>query len=665
MDPPESDEVALAGITILTPAQTEIALRELVRLTPFQALAVELAPAEPKPDQLTFEVVVDSAWGADCSECFELNALAPRHVQVHTHDVLGAQYGISALLEHAGFAFRHPFDTLVPTTLAFDASTLPAGVQAPDITGPRGLQLHTLHPIEGYLALWEPGDDLEPARRIFDWVIKNRGNYVQWPALDDIMADSRHGAWKPTTQALLEAAHARGLGAGLSIQMFGSSNLQKAFDLSDDADVSLSTSLAERLPRVTQDLPFDRYSLSFGEFFGANPDTFIDAINTTAAAIHTAQPSAVVHASIHVGGDLRVDYHGENLPYYFLVKFADPSIVPNLHTVMFYNLFEDAGGAYEQDSFAEHREYLFDRMQAHEPAVYYPETAYWVAFDNSVPLFLPTYVRSRWLDLDGIARHARAQGGALHGHLVFSSGFEWGYWLNDVASLRAAWHLPASFGELITEAYGPDLAAAAPIVEELATLEANALIDDRLAPYLAGRDAMIDAGDATGIHSQPDRITFGELRAQPWRWSSFNSNVLAPLTALANQLDALHAQATALALPDSRWSRELVDGLDVTAARARFMVSAYEAVTTASGSTSAAARARMASAFTRGEAAVRRRHADLHDADPRLTSRFENATIYQFGYHYQTDSLCYWRRETAELAALLDGDLAVPPTCAF
>ena len=73
----------------------------------------------------------------------------------------------------------------------------------------------------------------------------------------------------------------------------------------------------------------------------------------------------------------------------------------------------------------------------------------------------------------------------------------------------------------------------------------------------------------------------------------------------------------------------------------------------------------MATAYTRGEAAVRRRHADIHDADPRLTSRFTNATVYQFGYHYQTDTLCYWRRETAELAMVLDGDLSVPPTCAY
>jgi hypothetical protein len=653
---------AITGIRIVGGADTQLALREFVRLTPDDRIHFELAPVEPHADELTFDVVIDR----DCSECFELEQASARVLRVHAGDVLGAQYGVAALLEQATYRFRHPFDTYIPTELALDPSSLPSGVQSPQVAGPRGLQLHTLHPIEGYLALWEPGADLDPARRIFDWIIKNRGNYVQWPALDDIMSDSRHATWKAATQQLLEAAHERGLGAGLSIQMFGSSNLQRAFDLSDDDDVPLETSLAERLPRVTADLPFDRYSLSFGEFFGSEPATFISAINTTTNALRAARPGVTIHASIHVGGDLRVDYGGENLPYYFLVKFADPAIVPNLHTVMYYNLFEDAGGAYEQDNFHEHRDYLLARMRQRQPAVYYPETAYWVAFDNSVPLFLPTYVRSRWLDLDGIARLAQTQGGdPLHGHLIFSSGFEWGYWLNDVASLRASWSLPASYGALIADAFGADLAAAAPLVDQLAAIQADALIDNRLAAYLAGRDALIDGGDAAGIHSQPDRITFGELRAQPWRWSSFQSSILTPLTAHATQLESLHAQAVALGLADSRWSRELIDALDVTAARARFVVSAYEAIVTTSSSVRAAARARMATAYARGEAAVRRRHADFHDADPRLTSRFTNATVYQFGYHYQTDTLCYWRREMAEIAVVLDGDLSVPPTCAY
>lgn len=664
--PPMSEPPALTGITIVTPPSTDAALREFARLTPYEALVVETAPAQAHPDRLVFEVVIDEP----CAQCYRIASASDdgRVWRVHTGDVLGAQYGVAAMLEAAGFRFRHPAATYVPEVLALDSASIPSDVQMPDIAQQRGLQLHVLHPIEGYFALWQPTGDYESARRIFDWIVKNRGNYVQWPALDDITADARHTQWQAATSQLLDIAHERGLGVGLAVQLFGGSNLQRAFDLADDSDAPFETQLAERLPLITS-LPFDRYSLAFGEFFGADPDRFIAAVNTTVAAIHTARPGAAVHASIHVGADLRVTYRGEDMPYYFLVKHADPSIISNVHTVMYYNLFEDAGGAYEHADFFEHRGYLLDQLRAQRPAVYYPESAYWVAFDNSVPLYLPTYVRSRWLDLQGIAALARADGAApLAGHLIFSSGFEWGYWLNDYAALRAAWRLPDHFEALIADAFGRDLAPAAALIGELAALEADALITRRLAPYLAGRDALIDGADAAGIHSQPDRITFGELRVAPWKWSAFERDVLAPLLTFTDELEHLRDRLAAVSLADTRWTREVIDGVDVTAARARFVASAYQAVLAAARfdtATAMAARSRLEMAYARGEAAVQRRHADLHDADPRLLGQAANATVYPYGYLHHTDSLCYWRRERAELAIAIDGSAQVPPTCTW
>ena len=41
--------------------------------------------------------------------------------------------------------------------------------------------MHTLHPIEGYYDFWEPSEDhLYRAKRVIDWTIKNRGNYIEW-----------------------------------------------------------------------------------------------------------------------------------------------------------------------------------------------------------------------------------------------------------------------------------------------------------------------------------------------------------------------------------------------------------------------------------------------------------------------------------------------------
>ncbi|HEU0035549.1 MAG TPA: hypothetical protein VFQ53_33290 [Kofleriaceae bacterium] len=667
--------LALAGcsaddgvdIAVVPAAGTEPALRELVAWTPYPGLRV----TDERPDGgLAIEVALDLA----CAQCYRIDEV-PGGWVVHAGDLLGAQYGVAHALENLGFRFRTPSDTFVPDAPAFDpeAGASLGVLHEPAIAGQRGLQLHTLHPIEAHFALWQTGDDAErDARRIFDWIVKNRGNHVQWPALDDIMDPARHAEWVTATQALLGRAHDRGLTVGLGIQIFGRSNLQQAFDLADDktGTVPFESELAARLPLVTTDLDFDAYVLSFGEFYSEDPARFIAAVDATTRAIHDAKPAASVHASIHVGADQRVTYNGEQLPYYFLVKYADPSIVSNVHTVMFYNLFEDAGGAYDHADFSEHRAYLFDQMRAGRPAAYYPESAYWIAFDNSVPLYLPLYVRSRWLDLDGIARQARDEGlRGLDSHLVFSSGWEWGYWLHDTATLRASYALPASPRALIAEAFGGDLAPAVDPVDALSELEARYLIGGRLAPYLAGRDVLIDAGDQLGIHSQPDRVTFDELaRADAATRDAFARDVAAPLADFASALEQLRDRVHGLALADSRWSRELVDGFDVTAARARFVASTYEAVlasANADAAAVAAARDQLAAALAAGHAAVARRHADPHHAGPReqLFGRPANATVYGFGYLYQADMLCYWERERAQLAALLDGATEPAPAC--
>ena len=53
---------------------------------------------------------------------------------------------------------------------------------------------------------------------------------------------------------------------------------------------------------------------------------------------------------IHVGDsdDQKVVYADQEMIYYFLAQFADPEIVPWVHTVMFGNLQREMQGAYHQ-----------------------------------------------------------------------------------------------------------------------------------------------------------------------------------------------------------------------------------------------------------------------------------------------------------------------------
>ena len=100
----------------------------------------------------------------------------------------------------------------------------------------RGLHLHTLHPIETLYDFWIPGpENLDGAKRAIDFLIKNRGNYVQWCALDDIVkTPSLHPAWQAHTKSITDYEHANGVSVGITLQLFGQSNLQQAYDLIDD-----------------------------------------------------------------------------------------------------------------------------------------------------------------------------------------------------------------------------------------------------------------------------------------------------------------------------------------------------------------------------------------------------------------------------------------------
>jgi len=664
------------AITVVVPAgdgALAAAVTEMAALTGYPDLTVIAAGdgAAEAAGHRGQRVVVTVDPGL-CGECYRMSddlAAGPTPSQhVVGGGLLGAQYGVADALEHLGFRFRSPYQTYVPAGLADPFHDY--GSHQPE-TRVRGFQFHTLHPIEAYFALWEPGPDhLADAARIVDWIVKNRGNYIQWAALDDILDPARHAVWQEHTRAIIDHAHARGLRTGLNIQLYGSSNLQRAFDLWDDPGgaVPLDQSLAERLPLVTGATGFDVYELSFGEFFSADPDRVIADVDAVAAALRVHAPAAEMHALVHVGADQRVDYLGDSIIYYFLVRYADPAIVPDIHTVMFYDLYEDAGGAYRHDDFSEHRAYLLERIAAGQPANYFPETAYWVSFDVSVPVYLPLYVRNRALDLERLRDDPAAGGNRLDGQLLFSSGWEWGYWLDDYTALRASYRL-ASTRELLTDAFADDLAAAVPIVLELIDVQKRALMDQRLMAYLAGRDQSFEIGRNLGIVSQPDRVTFDDLVTAD---AATRARVAADADALAahaGELTGLADRLDAARLERGRWARELRDGVRITALRAGFAAASYRAMLAYLDGRTADLQAhhdQAADLIDRAAAVIARRHADLHAGGDRpIVARGANATFYNYGYLQMADTVCFWVRELRQVEGHAGLPGQAPPDCVF
>jgi hypothetical protein len=662
-----------ADIVIVVPAAWEPQITELVARIPASDIRVVTGEAAAS------HAIILGDDATIPTEGFRLGNL-PHEVDskddndgliVSAHDVLGAQYGVSAALEAYGFRFRHPYDTYVPTVRhlrAFDPTT-----QSPAIKR-RGFQFHTLHPIEPYFAFWEPSaDNLEDAKRIVDWTIKNRGNYVMWVALNNIEEDpSLRPDWMAHENAIIDYAHSRGVEVALNLQLFGQSNLQLAFDLSRDKTntIPIHDEVASRLPIITtQGVKWDVYHLSFGEFFNSDPDKFVAAVNEVHDQLKVTNPEAELHGYVHVGAAQRIDYMGENLIYYFLVKFTNPEVIPDIHSVMFFNLFENTNGAYQSQYFNEHLDYLRERMCDSKPVSYVPEDAYWIAFDDSLPQFYPLYVRSRLHDLQQL-RAEDGPCGTLPAHILFSSGWEWGYWLNDVTALRASYKLPASARDAIAEQYAPDMGPdVANVIDQLQVAQHQALMTDNLVGYFAGRDSVIDLGRTIDIISQPDRITFDQLAMPGVDLDAFEQMLMPPLERYIATVDGLQSALHGFSMDESRWSRELLDGIDIDVLRAKFVHASYiAALASIRGDKNGAEQAYGEANDILADAhiVIDHRHNDLHDTHGRrLLEKSENATSFQFGYLYFANNLCYWQRELEQLDNLLHGTSGNPPSCFY
>ncbi|MBW2255191.1 MAG: hypothetical protein JRI25_11405 [Deltaproteobacteria bacterium] len=611
-----------------------------------------------------FAVIAD----LDCRECYSLETTR-RGYTVHGGTPLGVQYGLAHALELAGFRFYHPYRTRVPERLEVVEEHPDLGVlHEPEMTR-RGLHLHTLHPIEGFFDVWVPSDDNRGrASRIIDWTIKSRGNHLQWFGLDDIISSpATHEAWAAHTAAIVDEGHRRGLAMAIAVELFAEANLQRAFDLVDDPNGDLAAQMHERFALLTEDVEWDMVFLTFGEFFDQDPDEFISAIDLANEVLQEKAPGTPMTSWIHVGDDLHVTYNDEEMIFYFLAQFADPSIVPWVHTVMYFDLFEPAHGAYHHEEFDEHRAFLLEKLEAAEPVGYIPESAYWIAFDISVPTYLPLYIRSRWLDVHEVRERASGDGfEALKEHVLFSSGWEWGYWQTDYATLRMNWSCPDAYADVLEEMWAPyDEPALAEAIVGLTEAQHAAFIEGPLAAWFAGRDAILDLGSVLGIVSQPPRPSFNEITTMsPTERQALRDGEVAALTALADATrDALATLEAAEVNKEDPWVAELKDGVEIDALRAEYMAALLGAVLDAADGGSASldqAEAR----FSEARSVIDRRHAALHDPLPgRLLEEGHNPTIYQFGYLLRAEELCYWERELIQVRNVVEGGNAVPPGC--
>lgn len=598
-------------------------------------------------------------------------------IVVTAADAVTATYGFYALLEEMGVRFFHPLDELVPEQLRW-----PSGVdiRRQPATRIRGIHMHTLHPVETFDALFTPGEqNLADAKRLVDWLVKTGHNRLQWYLMSTIDLDT----WAPHGTAIADYAHRRGVDLGITVQFSaGASLLQNQYALIEDTNATFDEQMVEmdaRLDAVLAAVPFDHVEIAFGEFFASDPLLLVDSLDHAIAYLAEVSPNVTVAVQNHIGNyeELYLDIgEEEDVYFYHLPGRADERLIQNVHTVFFFDLYRD-WAMYEHESFEIQRNYIFDEIQERD-VYYFPESAYWVSADIDVPVFLPEYMHARWLDIHNLTADLDAAGlPALSGHILYSSGHEWGYWMTDYVTARALWQPEAELEEHIAHVAAPfgdcaeDLGAT---INALIQLQTEMLFDARLVPYASADDIHDDLGYAAGIDTHPPRVPFAALRTMgETERAAFEDDVLVPLRETVSRTAALTTEFEAACEgaegQEAAWCAELIDATRITALKLEHSVKLYETVLFAvrgegdvDGTFGEAVKVR-----TDGAAVIAAREEHYRWPKAKLIDAYENPTRYPFGLYRQANTQCLWSRQEQQVQILLEtGEAASPfelPTC--
>ncbi len=618
----------------------------------------------------------------------------------------GNAFGAYAALEALGVAFLHPLAPTLPPIL--DA---PAGLD--ERTAPRwherGLHLHTMHPTEltNLLQGWGPGgpSDLAGWRAMLpewesycEWLLANRQNSTEWVLLSaDSWATFADSAERQARFAeLVDRGHAWGLRIGadapLALQQQHSWRLLRRTG-------NRAQEVAEIQQRVdwlaAAGFDFITTELGFSEFTHPDDTAMLAWLDAFAARVahHGLESFAKAHVSQGQLAKSFVDpLTGGPLNFNFLTRLADPRLGVMPHTVQHYAL-DDPAPTYGATDFAFMRQFMQEECGARK-VVWYPETAYWVSFDIDVPLFLPVYADRRVHDARLIAqdedagRTGRGQhvGAPIDGQMIFSSGWEWGYWLNDVVTARLAWDpqvAAPSHDEAVRRALAPIARAFGPQGQDVVDLLVRTMTEqrelliegrvggvrpadivrrsgqaylqgweswDEVASNLAELPLLPGIGPAT---TQPDKLGMLEMTS-PIRLGprpDYPTEIAPLLAEMAARLDATSTAYQALLPRVAAHLRplmeELRDGALITALRARQVHGLYD-YSHGLGQGQAWRRARLDEARAALDAAagvVAAREAAYRVPADRIAAWGDNPTCYDFGYLWTARSLFFWWRD--------------------
>ncbi len=565
-------------------------------------------------------------------------------LHVESRSIQGLVFGIYGFLQdYLGIKFYHPKETQFPINKKWELKKSFTTHAKPKFQL-KGFHLHTQHPIEltEYLLdeTWGEKGILE-VKHYIDWLVRNRQNYFQFVLLESVKVKK----WSPYFKQIEEYAHKRGVMVGLALSLH--SIQQKAYMLYNNWPKSWlgrKKQISNRIERLNKEIKWDYWSVDFKKHeFTEDKSLKIDKYKSHVFNelqqynVRLAEHYHIVDQPDHLSYAIDSSYQ----------KFLNET-AGLIHTVMFYSLTDEKAPVYENENFHHMLEKLENSVKERE-TWYFPESAYWVTFDNSIPMTLTPYLQAR---LDDINTTSSLR---TDGHVTFSSGWEWGYWLFDWSIARWSWdnqkeHESTEYlKELVPNKNNIE------IFEELTQLQQEYIKDSNLIAYLTAQaptDELPKWMFNKEFHPRPN-ISYKRIRNRA------NKNELQEVNRKVLLLEKFHREAIALTnnitynIEDVVTS-EFTMGFEMTAWRAKHKSLILQYLVEKRTLYFDRKRSDYRLDSLMREAISVREHAqqlvNYQQTSYRypsmlVGSKYKGKTAYPFGYLYTVANLHFWERE--------------------
>ncbi len=570
----------------------------------------------------------------------------------------GVACGLYGLLqEKLGFRFYHPRESIIPRYRHWPLARR-FSFQGTPRFAQRGFHLHTLHPIELTDQLHDPSRPgaFDDVKAYLDWLARNGQNTFQFFLLRGV----NRTTWPAHARRIVAYAHSRGIRCGVEIslamiqqQAFQAITLLRLYP-------SYRSQVDDTLAWLFQ-APWDMVTLetTMGEHLPFLGRLLPDVQAHLEQQVHDRYGARLMYAT-HVICATEGD------------KVRRPRLASSgilIHTVMCYSASEPKAPVYGNPN----QRFMLEAARAeHErrETWYWPESSYWVGFDSSVPLLLLPYLDVRWSDMNTMAQLG------LDGHMTFSSGWEWGYWLIDWSIARWSWQLKDNGRERPTAPLSrlAELAGDRELVRLMGralALQNSYLKDKELLRFMSALTPFSELPHPFDQPFQPDpAFRYGWLLndATPAEATRALTGPLADLegyarrmTAVADRLEqrsALLRAAGRLGGRQSRLLAELERGLRVTALRAGHRSLTLRALL-AKKREQSGIRGRAQTCETllaqarlvrrQAQALVQQQEANYRYPLADIARRHPGLTAYPFGYLYPVSCLYFWEREEQQV----------------